>query len=491
MFSPARMRLAGADRAAHHVRPGRRPQPVDRDRHARALRPRAGSIERRWRNPRRIAGRARKLAYLFDRAAADPSWDAAAEPPSRCGTVVIDELVRHAADFDAETRTWLDRITGIGDAPEWRAHLRDHAASACTGRQRSDVRSLVEVNQLPPAGWPDWGRARTGAALEQAWATEVGTARLHGPGCRTKSIRSIPSPIGRSFHHGYTLALGGQLTGSTVCVPDYDGFLPLNDDPDGDEIGALRSTVAHELKHAIQRMYTPWTEGTHGNRARTPPGWRIRCSTRAATTTSTCARARLPVHRRRRSRVGRGRRRIPIRTATGVTFQGEQYGLDHLRRLWEQPARCFRRQSSCSPPTSRASPGGGHVGRRLWRVRGLELRLRGARHAGLRLRERPRLTPPRRRSSWTPIPARSTHHLRGSPGSPPPRTSYPQSTGELPGGTPRIPPSQAHPASTGRSPCSVAIARERSRAFPVPVTSGEGALRSPAWPGRSSSGRRW
>jgi hypothetical protein len=44
-----------------------------------------------------------------------------------------------------------------------------------------------------------------------------------------------------------------------VLHPNYQGF-PFNDDPDGDVLGALRVTVAHELKHAIQRMYSNWIE---------------------------------------------------------------------------------------------------------------------------------------------------------------------------------------------------------------------------------------
>lgn len=44
---------------------------------------------------------------------------------------------------------------------------------------------------------------------------------------------------------------------------DYDGF-PANDDPEGDQIGAMKVTVAHEFKHAIHYTISQWQGETAG-----------------------------------------------------------------------------------------------------------------------------------------------------------------------------------------------------------------------------------
>jgi hypothetical protein len=55
--------------------------------------------------------------------------------------------------------------------------------------------------------------------------------------------------------YGFTQSSG--LTSFIVVHRNFDGF-PPNDDVEGDAIGALKVTVAHEFKHAIQYATTRW-----------------------------------------------------------------------------------------------------------------------------------------------------------------------------------------------------------------------------------------
>jgi len=123
------------------------------------------------------AARAR-LAYIFDRARLDASWGAAADPPARCGTVVIDDVVRHAASLDAGTRAWLDRITAIATPPGGSPTYETTHFRVTWVTSGPDAPSLADVS--PANGVPDWVE-RTGAALEQAWTTEVGTLGYTAP----------------------------------------------------------------------------------------------------------------------------------------------------------------------------------------------------------------------------------------------------------------------------------------------------------------------
>ncbi|MGM0587975.1 MAG: MXAN_6640 family putative metalloprotease [Bacteroidota bacterium] len=61
-------------------------------------------------------------------------------------------------------------------------------------------------------------------------------------------------------YYGYTSitsAPSGQSTTYIVVHNNFENF-PSNDDPQGDQIGALKVTIAHEFKHAIQYVENRW-----------------------------------------------------------------------------------------------------------------------------------------------------------------------------------------------------------------------------------------
>lgn len=77
---------------------------------------------------------------------------------------------------------------------------------------------------------------------------------------------SDPIPAGELYSitladigpYGYTQReFGGSIATSIVVENDFVGF-PDNTDPDGIQLGALRVTIAHELKHAIQYIDNEW-----------------------------------------------------------------------------------------------------------------------------------------------------------------------------------------------------------------------------------------
>jgi hypothetical protein len=57
-------------------------------------------------------------------------------------------------------------------------------------------------------------------------------------------------------YYGYT-----QPSGGTTFIVVHNNFVdfPPNDDPEGDILGALKVTIAHEFKHAIQYATNQWT----------------------------------------------------------------------------------------------------------------------------------------------------------------------------------------------------------------------------------------
>jgi hypothetical protein len=59
--------------------------------------------------------------------------------------------------------------------------------------------------------------------------------------------------------YGFTQSQG--VTSFIVVHRNFDGF-PANNDPDGNRLGALKVTIAHELKHAIQYATSQWQGNT-------------------------------------------------------------------------------------------------------------------------------------------------------------------------------------------------------------------------------------
>lgn len=59
--------------------------------------------------------------------------------------------------------------------------------------------------------------------------------------------------------YGITQSDNAEAAGTYIIIEnDFDGF-PSNDDPEGDQYGALKVTLAHELKHAIQFVQNDFT----------------------------------------------------------------------------------------------------------------------------------------------------------------------------------------------------------------------------------------
>ena len=115
----------------------------------------------------------------------------------------------------------------------------------------------VPLADLNTNGIPDY-IDRAGEFADESWRVMVDSLRYVDP-----LIPGSPYRIRflKQGSYGYT-----QPSGSTTFIvvhSTFDGF-PANDDPDGDQLGALKVTIAHELKHAIQYTTSRWRGETGG-----------------------------------------------------------------------------------------------------------------------------------------------------------------------------------------------------------------------------------
>ncbi|HJZ57651.1 MAG TPA: MXAN_6640 family putative metalloprotease, partial [Gemmataceae bacterium] len=110
----------------------------------------------------------------------------------------------------------------------------------------------------PANGIPDYVEW-VATACENSWSTEIDNLGFTAPMLIGGPDNKYLIQFKHQNSYGYTT---GTTAGHTKIVlhPDFIGF-PTNDDPEGDQIGALRVTVAHEFKHASQFQTSGWSEG--------------------------------------------------------------------------------------------------------------------------------------------------------------------------------------------------------------------------------------
>lgn len=102
------------------------------------------------------------------------------------------------------------------------------------------------------SGIPDYIE-RASEYADYSWQRQVGEMGFMDPasdGPLTIEFRNIGTRT-----YGYTIQ-----DGSTTRIVVHHTFInfPPNDDPDGNQLGALKVTIAHELKHAIQFATNRW-----------------------------------------------------------------------------------------------------------------------------------------------------------------------------------------------------------------------------------------
>ena len=105
-----------------------------------------------------------------------------------------------------------------------------------------------------------WHVDRVAESCETAWGVEVEALGYDppplegGPGGSRYLVR-----FQEMANYGATTVSSGTQT--FITLHRNFEFAAANGDPDGAAIGAMRATVAHELRHAVQRVYNLWSEG--------------------------------------------------------------------------------------------------------------------------------------------------------------------------------------------------------------------------------------
>ena len=197
-----------------------------------------------------------KMLYIWDRAAMDPRYDLSGGRPARCATPILMEVGANLGAVDAETRALYQSKAGSGGGPTTDVLLVHQTTHFYIEYNTTGTHAVTLTDVSPANGIPDFVE-ETAAACELSWTVEITNLGFTAP--------PLPAPGGKYLiqfeqqgSYGYTTTVAGGT--KIVLHPNYTGF-PPNDDPDGDILGAMRATVAHEFKHASQNAASGWSEG--------------------------------------------------------------------------------------------------------------------------------------------------------------------------------------------------------------------------------------
>jgi len=178
--------------------------------------------------------------------------------PHKCGTPATSDFYRHRSELSAST---VNRIKSVLSSPSIQAsETYESPDGNFTIHYETSGSHAVPPEDSDSDGIPDYVE-EVAAAADSSYQHEV--QRLG---------YTDPIPQGQTYEiqilnleniYGRTVAPGDGTTYIDI-ENDFSEEFPPNNDPDGNQIGAIKVTVAHEFKHAVQYEANEW-QGETGN----------------------------------------------------------------------------------------------------------------------------------------------------------------------------------------------------------------------------------
>ncbi|MDY0110818.1 MAG: T9SS type A sorting domain-containing protein [Candidatus Krumholzibacteria bacterium] len=198
-----------------------------------------------------------KFHYAFDRERLpeelQPTWLA----PMKCGTPLIIELEALRGNLRSDI---LATIEGYLAPPEGSRAVYMSPLNNFRITYETSGQHAVPAGDANSNGIPDWVELM-GEYFEYVFDFECNQLGFQSPPIGTLYPYMSVSLESLSGIYGYTQVVS-SVNGMTRIVlhNNYVGF-PPNDDPDGDQLGAAKVTIAHEFKHSTQYAGSRWSEG--------------------------------------------------------------------------------------------------------------------------------------------------------------------------------------------------------------------------------------
>ena len=181
----------------------------------------------------------------------DPEFQEMANQPIKCLTPAIISYQNNREALSAETKKEIQAMLATQSTLD-QEYISDEGKFVITYTTTGP--DSVSVLDADNSGVPDYVEQAAHYA-DSSWRHEVARIGFRdfilGPD-QPYEIRLEDTGSGL---FGFT-----QSQGNTTRISVHRNFIgfPPNSDPDGDELGALKVTIAHEIKHAIQFVANRW-----------------------------------------------------------------------------------------------------------------------------------------------------------------------------------------------------------------------------------------
>jgi hypothetical protein len=181
--------------------------------------------------------------------------------PLKCGTPATSDFHRHKSDLSAST---VNRIQSAISTPGMQASETYQSPSGNFSiHYETSGSHAVPPEDSDSDGIPDYVE-EVAAAADSSYRHEVQRLGYTDPIISSTydiEIVNMQDIYGQDFYGVTTVQ--NQSTFIRIENDFSEGF-PENDDPEGNQIGAIKVTVAHEFKHAVQYEANEW-QGETGN----------------------------------------------------------------------------------------------------------------------------------------------------------------------------------------------------------------------------------
>ncbi len=196
-----------------------------------------------------------KFYYGFEPERLPAEFRPAEFSPLKNGTEIVWEFEAQRDRLSPATVETIDRY--LNPAPPGREVTATYLSPS--GRFRltyyTSGGDAVPATDVDPAnGIPDFVE-KVATYCDYSWDLEITTMGFTAPPLTPYYEIGFEN----MSYYGYTTVVSGTQT-RIVLHNDFLGF-PPNDDPEGNQWGAAKVTVAHEFKHASQRAQSYWSEG--------------------------------------------------------------------------------------------------------------------------------------------------------------------------------------------------------------------------------------
>ncbi len=179
--------------------------------------------------------------------------------PEKCGAPLWTEFKKNRDKLSAATVSEVESLTNYSSSQ------RQVTYTSPSGKfeinyDTTGTHAVPETDENPENGIPDYVEW-VAAAADSSWNHEIGTLGytdfILGP---SQPYEVIISNL--EFFFGLTRIVPSGNTTHIEIENDFSENFPSNTDPESNQIGAVKVTMAHEIKHASQFAATGWAGET-------------------------------------------------------------------------------------------------------------------------------------------------------------------------------------------------------------------------------------